>query len=80
MRFANTNQARDSIVQSVNNSGQVPSITWSVTPKSNTTSKLPTKASSHENMEGNSGFFMVEVKLLSDEEVPMQMEVTVSAQ
>nr|CAH8866964.1 unnamed protein product [Trichobilharzia regenti] len=27
-------------------------------------------------MEGNSGFFMVEVKLLSDEEVPMQMEVT----
>ncbi|CAI2733111.1 unnamed protein product [Schistosoma spindalis] len=62
--------------QSERSSEQIPSISWSVHPTSPLSSKSPTGTLSHENMDGNAGFFMVEVKLLSDEEVPLQLEVT----
>ncbi|CAH8597054.1 unnamed protein product, partial [Heterobilharzia americana] len=74
--FTGTNPSTSSIVKTTSSCEQVPSISWSVHPSLTTTSKSLAIASSHEIMDGNSGFFMVEIKLLSDEEVPLQMEVT----
>ncbi|CAH8640447.1 unnamed protein product [Schistosoma rodhaini] len=71
-----TYPTRSLTIQSERSSEQIPSISWSVHPTSPLSSKSPTGTLSHENMDGNAGFFMVEVKLLSDEEVPLQMEVT----
>lgn len=73
-----TYPTRSLTVQSERSSERIPSISWSVHPTSPLSSKSPTGTLSHENMDGNAGFFMVEVKLLSDEEVPLQLEVTVS--
>ncbi|KAK4467664.1 hypothetical protein MN116_008603 [Schistosoma mekongi] len=63
-------------IQTERSCERIPSISWSVHPTSTFPSKSPTSTLSHENMDGNAGFFMVEVKLLSDEEVPLQLEVT----
>uniref|UniRef100_A0A095AYK3 FERM domain-containing protein 5 n=1 Tax=Schistosoma haematobium TaxID=6185 RepID=A0A095AYK3_SCHHA len=71
-----TYPTRSLTVQSERSSERIPSISWSVHPTSPLSSKSPTGTLSHENMDGNAGFFMVEVKLLSDEEVPLQLEVT----
>ncbi|RTG86788.1 uncharacterized protein DC041_0001192, partial [Schistosoma bovis] len=71
-----TYPTRSLTIQSERSSERIPSISWSVHPTSPLSSKSPTGTLSHENMDGNAGFFMVEVKLLSDEEVPLQLEVT----